>query len=104
MAYWPEIIRDKPFVSVLVVVMGAVVAWVVWFLGTLWGPAVWVPLTALVLTCVAIYAWYQAMREARALAATDTFSFAEVVVRMHARERAQALINAERRERALAAR
>jgi hypothetical protein len=105
MAYWLEIIRDKPFFSLTAVATAAVVAW---FAAALWGSAGWVAVSVLVLTCIALFPWYLGLRDTRARAAADTFSFGDVVVRMRAKvlakDQAEAIITARRhRERILAA-
>ena len=95
MGHWPKIVREKPFVSVLAV---AIASLVVWLVAALWGPIAVASLAVLALTCVALYARHSSVREAHARATAGTFSFADVVVRMRAKDRAQALLNAQRRE------
>ena len=87
MAYWPEIVRDKPFASLLPVATALIVAW---FAAALWGPPVWVAVGVLALTCIVLFPRILGRRAARARAASDTFSFGDVVDRMRAKDRAAA--------------
>ena len=105
MAYWLEIIRDRPFRSLIAIATAAVVAW---FAAAVWGSAGWVAVSVLALICIALFPRYLGLRDARARATADTFSFGDVVVRMRAKvlakDQAEAVISARRRsERILAA-
>ncbi len=102
MARWPEIVRDKPFVSMFTAVLVAMfVVWVAALRG-MWVLAVAGSVAALVLTCVALFAWSRRRRESHRRAAANTFSFADVVARLHAKDRAEALIEAQRRKELIA--
>jgi len=96
MAYWPRIVRAKPFLSVLAVAIASILAWLVIALS---GPSVSLTVAVLALICLALYPWYRGTRDARIRAEADTFSFGDVVVRMRARQQAEDLITAKRRER-----
>jgi hypothetical protein len=101
MATWPHIVRARPFLSTLAV---AAAALFVWFVIALWGPIAWVTAGVLVLVGLGIYARRRKVQEAaRVWAATDRYSFAEMVVRMRARDSARALVAEQRRAELLAA-
>jgi hypothetical protein len=101
MAYWPRTIRDKPLLSVLAVAIGSMVAW---FVIALSGPIVSLTVAVLALICISLYPWYRGTRDARVRAEADTFSFGDVAVRMQARQEAQDVITAKRREQLRVAR
>jgi hypothetical protein len=100
-AFWPNTVRDRPVLSLLAFATASIAAW---FVITLWGPVALIPIALLALTCLALYPWYLRRQDARIRATTGTFSFGDMVVRMQAREQAEELITAKRRERILAAR
>ena len=94
MAYWPEFIREKPFGSLIAVVSVSTVSIGAWFAAASWGSGVWIVVVVLALACIALLRWYRGKLEARVRAAADTFSFGDVVARMHAKDKAQAIITA----------
>ena len=96
MAYRPKIVREHPFTSLLAIAAAALVALLV---VALWGPVAWALIAVLALTSGVAWAWYRRRAgDARARAAADTFSFADVVIRMRAKDAAQVLIAAQRRQ------
>jgi Flp pilus assembly protein TadB len=102
MAHWPQIVRDHPFKSLLALAVTSTVALLV---VALWGPIVWVSTAVLALSGAGLYAWYRrGAQAARARAAADTFSFADVVLRMRAKDAAQVLVATQRRQELLGAR
>jgi hypothetical protein len=94
MAHWPKTIRGNGLallgiiVAVLVVGITAV---------ALSGPAVWGGLVVIALAIVASIVWRRRVQATRERAWTSEFSFASVVVKMRAREAAQALVVEQRR-------
>ena len=102
MATWPQTVRARPFVSLLAI--GAALLFT-WFVVVLWGPLAWIATGALVFVAAGVYARRRNVREnARAWAATDRYSFAEMVVRMHARDAARTLAAEQRRAELVEAR
>ena len=96
MAYRPQIVRAHPFKSLLA---ATAVAMVVLLDVALWGPVAWA-LTA-VLAVISGVSWVWSRHRAgaaQARAAADPFSFADVVTRMRAKDAAQVLIAAQRRQ------
>jgi hypothetical protein len=97
MARWQQSIRDKLFVLLLTVlalsIVGLAVTALLPFTSIVarWGPVVWASVAVLGLTCVALYAWHRKVQDANARTRVGTYSFAEAVVRMRARERVPAL-------------
>lgn len=99
MAYWPRIVRDNPFRSLLIVVVTPMLALLIVALS---GMTAWVVAAVLAVSCVALYVWLRLRaRDAHARAAADPFSFGDVVLRMRAKERAQVLVAAARRQELL---
>jgi hypothetical protein len=104
MADWPQVVRDRLFGALLVVGVAAFAGLALTALWPLlvgvahWGPVFWASVGALALTCLALYAWYRRVHESHVLAAIVPFSFADVVVRMRAKEHVRALRDAGRRE------
>jgi hypothetical protein len=83
MAYWPKTVRGNIFtVSLLVVGLPILLIVVV----ALSGPVVWASLALVALTCVGAYIWRRRIDNARERAWVGSFSFGDVVARMHARE------------------
>jgi Flp pilus assembly protein TadB len=91
MANRPRIVRDKPFVSLLVVVSAF---FAVWLVTALWGPMA-AALVVVALAGVALYARKRRLRQAQI--PVDTFSFAGVADRMRAKDLAKARVDAQRR-------
>jgi hypothetical protein len=96
MAHWQQSIRDKLFALLLTVLALSIVGLAVTALLPLlsiiahWGPVLWASMVILVLIPIALFAWQRRVREAHAQAAGDTFSFAEWVIQLRAKEEARA--------------
>jgi hypothetical protein len=69
-----------------------------------WTPSIWIPVGVLLAACLALFARYRGVRSWRADASLDHNSFADVVVRMRAKDRARELLDIKRREELLGAR
>ena len=101
MAYRPKIVREHPFTSLLAV---ATVALVALFDVALWGPIAWTLTAVLALITGVSWVWYRRRAgDVRARAAADPFSFADVVIRMRAKDAAQVLVAAQRRQELIGA-
>ena len=92
MAYWPELIRDRPYGSFTAVVAVTTLSIGAWLAAASWGPAVWVVVVVLALACIALLRRHRIERDARVRAAADPFSFGDVVVQMRERDEARAVI------------
>jgi hypothetical protein len=62
----------------------------------MWGPIAGALVAILATVGVLVYAWRRKVREARVTSTADNFSFAEVAVRMRAKDRAHELMLARR--------
>lgn len=97
MARWQQSIGDKLFVLLLTVlalsIVGLAVTALLPFTSIVarWGPVVWASVAVLGLTCVALYVGFRRVHDANARTRVGTYSFAEAVVRMRARERVPVL-------------
>jgi drug/metabolite transporter superfamily protein YnfA len=102
MATWPRTVGARPVVSLLAAIAGA---FLVYLIVVLWGPIAWIMVGVLTLAAFGVYARRRNVKEsARAWAATDRYSFAEMVVRMRARDAARTLAGEKRRAELLEAR
>lgn len=94
MAHWPKTIRGNALallgIIVAVLVFGIIAV-------ALSGPAVWAGVAVIALTTAALIIWRRRVQASRERAWTNEFSFASVVVKMRAREAAQALVVEQRR-------
>ena len=86
MAYRPKTIAGNIVAALFII---AAVPIVLWAAVTLSGPAVWISLVIITLASIAVYLWRRRVSAARERAWVGTFTFADVVKRMHAREALQ---------------
>jgi Flp pilus assembly protein TadB len=101
MATWPSVVRTNPLRTLLGV---AIASFVAWFVVMQLGPIALFAVAAIVITCGAVARRMGMTRKAHARAAADPFTFADVVARLHARERAEAILVDQRRAAYAAAR
>jgi membrane protein implicated in regulation of membrane protease activity len=83
MAHWPKTVSGILFTSFLIVAAAPIL---VWLAVSLSGPLVWVSLTFVALTCVALYAWRRRIEADKERAWVGAFSFGDEIGRMRARE------------------
>ena len=89
MAHWPKTIRGNALALLGIIVAVLVVGIIAVALS---GPAVWAGVVVIALTTAALIVWRRRVQASRERAWTSEFSFASVVVKMRAREAAQALV------------
>ncbi len=94
MATRPQLVRNKPFMTIVGVAAASLVGYV------MWGPVAGASIGVLALIGVAIYT-LRHRREDHLRASDDDFSFAEVAVRMRAKDKAHDLMLAKRATAAL---
>jgi Flp pilus assembly protein TadB len=94
MAHWPKTIRGNALALLGIIVAVLAVGIIAIALS---GPAVWAGVVVIALTTVALIVWRRRIQASRERAWTSEFSFASVVVKMRAREAAQALVVEQRR-------
>jgi Flp pilus assembly protein TadB len=90
MAGRPKLIGNKIVLAIVGVAAASLTGFV------MWGPIAGALVAVLAIVGVFVYAWRRKVNEARVTRTADNFSFAEVAVRMRAKDRAHELLLAKR--------
>ena len=90
MATRPKLIRNKAVIAIIGVAAAALTGY------AMWGPIAGALVAVMAIVGVLVYSWRRKVGEARITSTADNFSFAEVAVRMRAKDRAHELLLAKR--------
>ena len=90
MASLPTFIRSKSVMAIVGIAAASLAGYL------MWGPVAGALVAVLATVVLVFYGWRRKVEEARISAKADDFSFAEVAVRMRAKDRAHELMVAKR--------